>query len=81
MGIANPTDRSFVVEDTEKGSMIVGFSRWMVPQNDGNLERKWPDCKEDQWDMEVAGAFFGGSKKIVLQALRSSSLIKDSGGE
>ena len=60
--VDNPTDRSFVVEDTEKGNRVVAFSRWMAPQQDGNLERKWPEVKEDEWDMEVAGAFFGGSK-------------------
>jgi GNAT superfamily N-acetyltransferase len=59
MGLANPTDRTFVVEDTEKDNKIVAFSRWMVPQSDGNLERKWPDLPSS-WDMEVAGAFFGG---------------------
>ena len=30
IGLENPTDRSFVVEDTENGNTIVAFSRWMV---------------------------------------------------
>jgi len=30
LGIKNPADRNFVVEDTEKGNRIVAFSRWMV---------------------------------------------------
>ena len=60
LGLDNSTDRSFVVADTEKDNKIVAFSRWMVPQQDGNRERKWPDLKEEDWDMEVAGAFFGG---------------------
>lgn len=38
--IADPTDRTFVVEDTEKDNKLVGFSRWVMPQQDGNLERK-----------------------------------------
>lgn len=48
----------------------------MIPQEDGNQERKvsepsqqciavsdtnqWAEIKEDEWDMEVASAFFGG---------------------
>ncbi|KAK4574194.1 hypothetical protein LTR86_001955 [Recurvomyces mirabilis] len=62
MGIDNPTDRSFVVEDTENGNKIVAFSRWMVPQKDGNQERPWPDMPPGM-DMEVAGAFFGGMEE------------------
>jgi len=60
MSLDNPTDRNFVVEDTAKGDRIVAFSRWMVPQDDGNQERKGPEPLHDQWDMEVMGAFFGG---------------------
>lgn len=30
LSIENPTDRNFVVEDTERGNKIVAFSRWMV---------------------------------------------------
>ncbi|KAF2487360.1 acyl-CoA N-acyltransferase [Neohortaea acidophila] len=63
IGLDNPTDRTFVVEDTQNDNKIVGFSRWMVPQQDGNLERKWPEVKDDEWDMEVAGAFFGGMEE------------------
>ena len=60
MGLENSTDRSFVVEDTENKNKIVAFSRWMVPQEDGNLERKWPDMSPSDWDMEIVEAFFGG---------------------
>ncbi len=24
------------------------------------MSAKWPDVKEDEWDMDVAGPFFGG---------------------
>lgn len=41
MGIDNPTDRSFVVEDTEQGNRIVAFSRWMVSYAlGGNLPQR-----------------------------------------
>lgn len=38
---------------------VVAFTRWRVPQEDGNLEDRWPDLPEGL-DMEVMGAFFGG---------------------
>lgn len=38
---------------------VVAFARWRVPQEDGNLEEKWPELPEGL-DMEVMGAFFGG---------------------
>jgi hypothetical protein len=60
MGLENPTDRTFVVEDTSAGNRIIGFSRWMVPQADGNLERKWPEMTDERLDMELADAFWGG---------------------
>lgn len=69
MGIYNPTDRSFVVEDTKNENKIVAFSRWMVPQTDGNQDRTWPDLREDAWDMEVAGAFFGGMGESRLELM------------
>ena len=69
MGIDNPTDRSFVVEDTQKGNKIVAWSRWMVPQHDGNLERKWPEPNADAYDMEVCGAFFGGMEENRLELM------------
>jgi hypothetical protein len=53
IGIENPTDRSFVVEDTQDNNKIVAFSRWMVPQSDGNLERRWPEIDPKSWDMEI----------------------------
>ncbi|KAK5124551.1 hypothetical protein LTR85_001768 [Meristemomyces frigidus] len=65
MGIENPTDRSFVVEDTERGNKIVAFSRWMIPQLDGNLERKWAAMAEDEWDMDIADCFFGAVLEML----------------
>ena len=69
LSIDNPTDRNFVIEDTAHGDRIVAFSRWMLPQSDGNQERKWPDMDESKWDMDLAGAFFGGmeeSRKTLM---------------
>lgn len=63
ISLDNPTDRGFVIEDTQKSNRIVAFSRWMVPQSDGNLERKWPDMAEQQFDMDACGAFFGGMEE------------------
>lgn len=63
MGLENPTDRSFVAVDTTNGDKVVGFSRWMVPQDDGNQERKWPDMSPDEWDMELVEIFFGGMEE------------------
>ena len=61
IGLDNPTDRTFVAVDTANSDKVIGFSRWMAPQDDGNQERKWPDmAPEDQWDMEIVGRFFGG---------------------
>ncbi|OQN97004.1 hypothetical protein B0A48_16978 [Cryoendolithus antarcticus] len=61
LGLQNPTDRTFVATDSNAGDKVVAFSRWMVPQADGNLERKWPEVGGEAWtDMEVAEAFFGG---------------------
>ncbi|KAK5168973.1 uncharacterized protein LTR77_006282 [Saxophila tyrrhenica] len=64
ISLDNPTDRTFVVEDTSSNDQIVAFSRWMVPQPDGNLERKWPVVDETYFpDMELVGAFFGGMEE------------------
>ena len=63
LSLDNPTDRTFVAEDIEKDNKIVAFGRWMLPQQDGNLERKFPDLDENEFDMEVVGAFFGGMEE------------------
>ncbi|KAH9825464.1 acyl-CoA N-acyltransferase [Teratosphaeria destructans] len=63
MGLQNPTDVSFVVEDTQKSNKIVAFSRWVLPQWDGNLERKWPEMDPKDWDMEIVDRFFGGMEE------------------
>lgn len=39
---------------------LVAFTRWRVPQADGNLDEGWPDLAEEKLDMEVMGAFFEG---------------------
>lgn len=46
-------------EDSTAEKKLVAFSRWVVPQSDGNLERLWPDLSSD-FDMEISEAFFGG---------------------
>ncbi len=71
MGLNNPTDRTFVVEDTENDNRIVAFSRWMVPQQDGNQERIWPSLDQGPADMEVAGSFFGGMEESRHKAMGS----------
>lgn len=38
---------------------LVAFTRWRVPQADGNLEQKWPELP-GELDMEVMDGFFGG---------------------
>ena len=63
MGLENPTDRNFVIEDTQNNGRIAAFSRWMVPQQDGNQERKWPEMTAEHFDMEVLRAFFGGMEE------------------
>ncbi|KAF3769709.1 acyl-CoA N-acyltransferase [Cryphonectria parasitica EP155] len=62
-GLNYPTDRTFVVVDAEAGDRIVAFSRWQVPQEDGNQTHDaYEDVKYDDgvWDKEVADPFFGG---------------------
>ncbi|KAK4991847.1 hypothetical protein LTR50_001466 [Elasticomyces elasticus] len=58
--------RNFVVidkgarpEDGDGEGKAVAFSRWIVPQRDGNLEKVWP-ALPDHFDMELCGQFFGG---------------------
>lgn len=63
MSLDNPADRSFVVEDLQNNGKIVAFSRWQVPQQDGNQERGWPEMDPSQFDMEIVGAFFGGMEE------------------
>ena len=62
LGIESPSDRTFVVEDRENDNKILAFSRWQVPQEDGNLERRWPELNSDEWDVEVAKDFFEGTE-------------------
>lgn len=69
LGLNNPTDRTFVVEDTENDNQIVAFSRWMVPRNDGNQERKWPELSADEYDMDVCGSFFGGMEENRVELM------------
>lgn len=39
---------------------LVSFTRWRVPQEDGNLDEEWPELPEKGLDMEIMGVFFGG---------------------
>lgn len=59
MGIEDDdTAIAFIVEEEATGKPAA-FSRWILPQKDGNLHRMWPDLPE-HWDGEVSEAFFGG---------------------
>jgi hypothetical protein len=40
IGLRNPTDRTFVVVDTQEHDRVVALSRWQVPQKDGNRDRE-----------------------------------------
>lgn len=60
MGIEeDPTTRTFVVEDSFCDGKLVAYSRWVVPQHDGNLHRLWPECPP-QFDQEICKALFDG---------------------
>jgi len=63
MGLENPISRTRVAIDTQKDNKVVAFSRWLTPQADGNLETKWPEFKEDDWDMNLVEKFFGGMEE------------------
>lgn len=59
LGLENPTDQTFVAEDTQDNDCVVAFSRWVKPQEDGNHDRVWPVVDKSVFpDMEVAEAFF-----------------------
>lgn len=60
LGLDSPMDKTFVVEDKTQGNRVVAFSRWVVPQSNGNLNQPWPDVTADLFDMDTANAFFGG---------------------
>lgn len=70
----DPTARTFIVFDGGKKSSKepdgrpAAFARWIVPQQDGNLHRLWPDLP-DEWDMSVMGPFFGGEESSALVLL------------
>jgi len=68
LSLANPNDRNFAVEELATGK-IVAFSRWMLPQDDGNTERPWPDLDEKDWDMEIAEPFFGGMERNHVELM------------
>ncbi|KAF2722390.1 hypothetical protein K431DRAFT_284078 [Polychaeton citri CBS 116435] len=69
-GLDNPTDVNFVAIDTEKGDKVIGFSRWMKPQQDGyqNREASWAEVIPEHWDMELTNSFFEGmdNNRLVL---------------
>jgi hypothetical protein len=39
LGLKNPTDRTFVAVDPQENDRVVAFSRWMIPNDNGNQER------------------------------------------
>lgn len=51
----DPTTRTFVVEDSSCNGELVAYSRWVVPQLDGNLYRLWPE-RPPQFDQEICKA-------------------------
>ncbi|KAJ8132419.1 hypothetical protein O1611_g1203 [Lasiodiplodia mahajangana] len=61
MGImAGPgTIRTFVVEDLSRENKLVAFSRWIVPQADGNQDIPMPPVPP-QWDPEITDVLWGG---------------------
>lgn len=62
-GLQNSQDRVFVAVDSQDGGgKAVAFSRWQVPQADGNTDHhaSWADVTPGDWDMELVEAFFGG---------------------
>ncbi|KAK4988218.1 hypothetical protein LTR66_007375 [Elasticomyces elasticus] len=65
MGIEeDPTAHTLVVEYPDRDNNIVAFARWIAPQQNGDLNRKWPNVTaEGGWDMAIAEPFFGGMEK------------------
>ncbi|KAI0441942.1 hypothetical protein F4803DRAFT_391674 [Xylaria telfairii] len=61
MGIMAGPDvmRTFVVEDLSQGNKLVAFSRWHVPQADGNQDIPMPPVPA-HWDPEITEALWGG---------------------
>lgn len=55
------TLRTVKAVDTTTGA-IVGFARWVLPQADGSLERRWPDLPPGTHS-QLAEAFFGGMER------------------
>jgi len=68
IGYKDDTCRTFIVFDSsiktehEPEGKPVAFTRWVIPQQDGNLDRAWPALLEE-WDEELMGAFFGGMQR------------------
>ncbi|KAI0403607.1 hypothetical protein F4802DRAFT_571241 [Xylaria palmicola] len=52
--------RTFVVEDLAQENKVVAFSRWHVPQADGNQDSPKPKTTPAEWDPEVTDALWGG---------------------
>ncbi|KAJ3577643.1 hypothetical protein NPX13_g2923 [Xylaria arbuscula] len=51
--------RTFVVESLSEGNKLVAFSRWHVPQVDGNQDIPMPPIPE-HWDAEITDSLWGG---------------------
>ncbi|KAI1282721.1 acyl-CoA N-acyltransferase [Xylaria sp. FL0933] len=51
--------RTFVVESLSQGNKLVAFSRWHVPQADGNQDIPMPPVPV-HWDSEITDGLWGG---------------------
>lgn len=87
----DPTTRSFIAFDASKKTTELSegtpaaFARWVIPQKDGSCERLWPKLPEDDWDMDVMGAFFGGTDlfcaNLLSRTRRLTSALRRDGEE
>lgn len=60
--------RTFVVEDLSHGNKLAAFSRWHVPQEDGNQDIPMPAFPAD-WDPEITDALWGGMARTRLRVM------------
>jgi len=60
--------RTFVAEDLANDNKIVAFSRWHVPQADGNQDVPFPPFP-DEWDPEITEALWGGMARSRLRVM------------
>lgn len=62
--------RTFIVEDMSN-NRPVAFSRWNVPQADGNQEIPLPEYPSS-WDAELTEAFWGGMPRNRAEVMKKS---------